>query len=50
MALPTASKAAPVELVELKPHVSFQQALDAVNEFDRIAREAEGLTIEVMTG
>jgi hypothetical protein len=37
-------------LVELKPHVSFQQALDAVREFDRIAREAEGLTIEVMTG
>ena len=30
-------------LVELKPHVSFQQALDAVREADRIAREAESL-------
>jgi uncharacterized protein YwgA len=30
-------------LVELKPHISFAQALDAVREFDRIAREVEGL-------
>jgi hypothetical protein len=37
-------------LAELKPHLSYGQALDAVREFDRIAREAEGLTIEVMTG
>ena len=27
-------------LVELKPHVPLDQALDAVREFDRIAREA----------
>jgi uncharacterized protein YwgA len=32
-------------LVELKPHVPFQQALDAVREFDRIAREAADLAI-----
>jgi hypothetical protein len=32
-------------LAELKPHLSFQQALDAVREVDRIAREAEGLAL-----
>jgi uncharacterized protein YwgA len=30
-------------LVELKPHVSFEQALDAVRELDRIVGEAEAL-------
>jgi uncharacterized protein YwgA len=32
-------------LVELKPHVSFERALEAVRELDRIAREAERLAI-----
>jgi uncharacterized protein YwgA len=31
-------------LVELKPHVSLDQALDAIHEFDRIVREAAPLS------
>jgi uncharacterized protein YwgA len=34
------------QLVELKPHVPLDQALDAVREFDRIAREAAVLISE----
>lgn len=38
---PTDADSRARRLVELKPHISFQQALDAVRELDRIVGEAE---------